>query len=388
MLANNKRKKIKICHIVLLADLSGSKRSMLEILNRCDKNTYKRYVISNGKGELIHNLNKLGINSLSIPQLVRKISPVLDIIAFFRIYKYCKKYKFDIVHTHSSKTGLLGRVAAKLSGVKKIIHHVRGYSFHEFSSLPNKLIYGILEKFASYFCDKVIFVNEEEKNYSIEKHILPEYKCITILNGIDLKKFNIRNKKKWKQEVRRHLNIPLKSKVIMFAGRLCPQKDPITLKETIISFYNHGNNNTYFLILGNGEYYNYLLNEFKKYLLSSKVIMLGWKNNTEKYLAASDIFFLPSLWEGMPLTILEAMAMGVPIVASDIKGNREAVDPNNTGFLIAPKSPYLFCKKLHNLIENDSLRKIFGLNAYNRAIQYFDIDKNVKKILNLYKLND
>lgn len=380
----NLNKKIRICHIVLLADLSGSKKSMLEILKNLGDSQYEKYVISNGEGELIDVLANLHIKSLKVP-LVREINPINDIKAFFSIYLFCRKYKFHIVHTHSSKPGVLGRIAARLAGVKVVIHHVRGFAFHEFSSLYVKILYGLIEEVAGWFCDKVIFVNEEERSYSVRKHILPKRKCVTVLNGVDLRKFDVTQKKRWREEARRELNIPDNANVITFAGRLCAQKDPTTLHDTIISYFGQNNEETYFLILGDGPYFTKLQKSFASYSWCSRVLMLGWCSHIEKYLASSDIFFLPSLWEGMPRTILEAMAMGVVVVSSDIKGNREAVDNGTTGYIVPAKAPQIFSQRLSELVADRTKREELGRNAYRKARKYYDSKINSKRILHLYE---
>ena len=376
--------KPRICQIVLLADLSGSKRSMIEILKQLNGNEYSRFVISNGKGDLIRKLNSLGITSLSVPRLVRQIRPVQDIQAFINIYLFCKKYQFDVVHTHSSKTGFLGRIAARFAGVKVIIHHVRGYSFHEFSSFYDRFFYQLLEKFAGLFCDKVIFVNKEELICSVRKSIIPINKCTTILNGIDFQEFDILLKERWRKEKRIDLKLPEEGNVVIFCGRLCVQKDPVTLYRTILSYFERGERDTFFLILGDGEYFVELQNIFKLHSLLDNVYLLGWQRQIAKYLAASDVFFLPSLWEGMPRTILEAMSMGIPVVCSNIKGNREAVDDGVTGYLSPPRSHKIFAEKIYELIHNDKKRSQFGKNSYEKAKKYYDSKTNSRKIINMY----
>lgn len=380
MIINNK----KICHIVLLADLSGSKQSMLEIFKNSNDSQYEKYVMSNGKGQLIDVLAELGITSLKV-NFVREIRLISDIKAFFSIYSLCRKHKFDIVHTHSSKTGILGRIAARLAGVKLVVHHVRGFAFHEFSGKLEKIFYCFIEKIAGWFCDKVIFVNNEERLYSIRKHILPESKCVTILNGIDFSRFDITQKPNWREEIRTELKISPQAGVVTFVGRLDEQKDPVTMYKIIVSYFEQTQNDTYFLILGDGPYAEKLKQDFRTHPWFDRVLMLGWKDQIAKFLAASDILFLPSLWEGMPRTILEAMAMGLPVVCSDIKGNREAVDNTLTGYLLPPREYQSFVQKLTELLTDENKRNNFGRNAFLKAQKHYNSTINSKKIIELYE---
>jgi glycosyltransferase involved in cell wall biosynthesis len=376
--------KMRVCHIVLLADLSGSKRSMLEILKHLDRSECDIYVMSNGEGELVDMLDRLQITSLKVP-LVRQVSPLRDIRAFLSIYRLCRKYRFDVVHTHSSKTGVLGRIAARLAGVKVVVHHVRGYAFHEFSSGFVKSVFSLVEAAAGRFCDKVIFVNEQERAYSIEKHILPAQKCATILNGVDFNTFDITRRWRWREEIRRQLNIPDDAYVVLFAGRLCEQKNPAGLCETIVSYLRQADKSTYFVILGDGPDYESVRRRLLPYAWSDRVLLLGWQDHVERYMAASDVFLLPSLWEGMPRTILEAMAMGLPVVASDIKGNREAVDDDITGYILPVKSPELFARKLGELSQDRIRRDELGRRGYEKARDCYDSDVNSRMVVGLYR---
>ena len=128
--------KIKLLHIQLLPLLYGAQNVMLKLLNSLDINRYEIYVISKPGGPLVDRLRQLNYHYIPVKTLRRNIS-FLDILAFFKIYNICKKYKFDIVHTHSSKTGFIGRIAARSAGIHKIIHTVHGFSFHPFQSHLN-----------------------------------------------------------------------------------------------------------------------------------------------------------------------------------------------------------------------------------------------------------
>lgn len=368
----------KVIHIVLKADMSGSKRVMLDVIKQLPKDRFSVSVISNGEGPLLPVLGHMKVDHFPIPSLVQPISLIKDLKSFFRIYFYLRREAPAILHTHSSKTGFLGRVAGRLAGVPKIIHHVHGFSFHEFSGRLSSFLYKTCEKIGAKFCDTVIFVSSEEMDVAIKELYISETKCIYIPNGADLRRFDFSKKGEWKREIRGKYHIPYDSKVIMFCGRLDGQKDPVTLLSVIKNLLKN-RVAYYFLIVGEGDYYDIFKDTFSG---DNRVKLAGWVDNVEKYYAAADVFFLPSLWEGMPLSLLEALSMGVPSVVSSVKGNREVISESVLGRLIDAKNVDLFCGGLQK--ELLAINKERSLSVRNIAEARFDALKNLRKVICLY----
>ena len=177
---------IRICHLQVLPLLSGVQRSMLEIFKQLDRSRFEIHVACQGPGALTEELDRLGIRWHAIDALDRPIRPHRDWQAYCQLYRLFEQERFQIVHTHSSKPGFLGRVAARRAGVPHVVHHVRGFAFHEFSPPPKRWIYSRLERWAGRYCDRVLFVNHEEREMSVQNGWLPAEKCQTIYNGVDL----------------------------------------------------------------------------------------------------------------------------------------------------------------------------------------------------------
>ncbi|HPI72661.1 MAG TPA: glycosyltransferase, partial [bacterium] len=159
-------RKIKICHLQLLPIMSGVQRAMLELLKRLDPQIYEVTVVCRDEGDLTKELRNLGIHFQLIPRLQREINVWKDAQALWQLYRLFKREKFDLIHTHSSKTGILGRVAGRLAGGVRIIHTVQGFPFHEFSGRFSTLVYSWIEKLAGMLTDQVVFVNNEERMYA------------------------------------------------------------------------------------------------------------------------------------------------------------------------------------------------------------------------------
>ena len=185
--------KIQIAHIQLLPLLSGAQNVMLSILNSLDKDKYDIYVISKPGGPLVERVLELGYNYIPLSSFKRSIS-IMDIVAFLKLIRIFNKYKFDIVHTHSSKPGFIGRIAARITSVPKIVHTVHGFPFHPYQKKIIMNFYRSMEKYAALFGDKIIFVNNSERELAIADHLIKPEKTITIYNGIKLPKMKLREK--------------------------------------------------------------------------------------------------------------------------------------------------------------------------------------------------
>ncbi len=362
-------KKIKLLHIQLLPVIAGAQNVMLKILENLEREKYDIFVISKPGGPLLKKLAEMKIEHIPVKSLRRKIS-ILDIKAFFDIFRICRNYKFDIVHTHSSKTGFLGRIAARLAGVEKIIHTSHGFPFNEFQSLPTRLFYMLCETFAAFFCDRVVFVNQHDRDYAVKHKLVAAKKAITIFNGIKLPE-----KIKTKKNSDRFL--------IGSSFRFWQQKNPLQTIEAAISVCQK-NPVIDFIFLGDGE----LLSECKEMVfkadLSNRIKFPGWVENVSEHLNEFDVFLLYSKWEGLPVSILEAMSFGLPIIASDIVGNRELVDEGN-GRLICLNQVDKLVELLITLPTRNSELKKWGKESRKRVEKKFSVEEFSKEYKKVYE---
>jgi len=370
------RNKIKICHIQLLPLMSGVQRSMLDIFKNLDCERYDITVICKEEGELTKTLTQMGIDYLLVPQLTREIRPIRDLVSFFLLYKIFRKFKFDLIHTHSSKTGFIGRWAAHFAGRSLILHTVHGFPFHEFSGKTKTKIYSMLERLGAVVSTKIIFVNNEEREFAIANNIIPKAKALTVYNGVDHEFVQSIIDSNLREQIRQKWGVGKEKIVIGFVGRLWQQKDPVTLYNTIKACKSL---KVTFVIIGDGPY-RYLFED-----ASLDVILQGWVKNPMEYYPAIDILIQPSLWEGLPMTVIEALAFGKPVVASDIKGNRECVQHNVNGFICQPRTPEDFKKAIQTLAEDKDLFRRMGREARNQSLKIFDVTKNFAQIASLYK---
>ena len=362
-------KKIKIVHIQLLPLLSGVQNVMLAILNSLDKNKYDIYIISKPGGPLVERVLELGYNYIPLRSFKRRVS-IMDFVAFMKLIIIFNKYNFDIVHTHSSKPGFIGRIAARIAGVPKIVHTVHGFPFHPYQ---NKLImnfYRYMEKFASLFCDKVVFVNNSERETAIVNHLIQPQKVITIYNGIELPKIEIQKKRKSDKFI------------IGSCLRFWKQKNIIETVDAAIRVCKQ-NENIKFIFVGDGELYNVVEKMVYDSGLIDRIQLPGWQKNVTEWLQKFDVFLLYSKWEGLPLSILEAMSFGLPIVASNIKGNNELVSDNN-GFLVPINDIDRLSAVLLSLPNKKERLKKLGENSRKLIGDKFNITDFIRKYKDVY----
>jgi len=309
----------------------------------------------------------------------REINPPFDLLAFYELFRLCRRERFDIVHTHTSKGGFLGRIAARLAGVPTVIHTVHGFAFHEFTPGPVAAFYTLLERLASHFCDLVICVNDEDRRTAIRRRIVGPDKIVTIHNGIDVGRFvGARG-----DSVRRELALGDDALLIGTVGRLAPQKGFAHLLRAIpLVLRQHPE--ARFAFVGDGPLEAELKELAAELSVSENCHFLGFRRDIPEVLAACDVFVLPSLWEGLSITLLEAMAAGKPIVATGIKGNREVITDGVNGLLVRPKDSADLARAIIELIEDRERARLLGEKAHQTVRRRFDERAMLEKTLQAY----
>ncbi|PID28378.1 MAG: glycosyltransferase family 1 protein [Candidatus Cloacimonadota bacterium] len=361
-------KKIRILHIQLLPLLSGVQNVMLDILDGLPKDKYEIWVMSRGNGPLIKVLKERKFHHIELKKIVRNIS-LSDISAFLEIYFHIRNYKFDIVHTHSSKPGFLGRIAAKATGTSLIVHTSHGAPYHEMQPFFINRFYKILEKIAGLFADKVVFVNNFIEEEAIDLKLIAPEKAVTIYNGIYLKK-NIVKEIKNTEKI-----------IVGTCSRFEKQKNIKVMTRAIIKACRK-NKNLHFIMLGDGKDFDYCLNLVKSAGLEERIEMPGWQNPDERY-PEFDYFLIYSGWEGLSISALDALSYGLPVVSSDIPAMQVLVKENYNGFLVDFHNPDKLTEVLANLKKDEKFLEM-GKNSLKLA-DNFSVEKMKKEYLKLYE---
>ncbi len=361
-------KKIKVIHIITRLDKGGSAENVILTCQKLDKKKYD-VVLIYGLSQ-VSNLN-LQFHHYEIDELVREISPVKDIIAFWKIYKIIKTEKPDIVHTHTSKTGILGRWATFLLRTTypelrtiKTIHTPHGHVFYGYFGKIKTTIFLLIEKLTAKITDKLLALTEGEKNESIKFGVGKLNQWEIVPSGVDYdyvkSKIGIKNEKLLKE-----LNIQKGTIVIGTVARLEPVKGVRYFIEAIKLIYSSFvlNYPLLFLIVGDGSERKKLEQEVKKSELQKKIIFTGMRDDVEELISLMDIYVQPSLNEGMGKTIVIAQLLGKPVVSTKVQGIPSIVLDNYTGLLVNPKDSFSLAEAIIKLIKDEKLRLTMGHNA-------------------------
>jgi glycosyltransferase involved in cell wall biosynthesis len=356
---------------------------MLLLLDSLDRDKYEIFVICRPGGPLVKRLQDSGYHYLPVKTLKRNLS-LWDLIAFFEILFLCLKYRFDIAHTHSSKTGFLGRIAARISGVPNIIHTAHGFPFHEHQMTIARYFYLILEIIAARFCNYLVIVNNYERELVLTNRLFPAGKLLTIYNGIA-----VNPEIEPRQYGLKGVTNPPKSNpelmdffVIGSVARFTRAKNILNTTEVAISVCRT-NPKIKFVFIGDGELWDNCYDLVTSAGMNRQILMPGWQNNIEYWLQNMDVFLLYSCWEGLSISILEAMSYGLPVVASDIKGNNELIR-NENGILVQLDDHVRLRQILSKLPYRKRELERWSQNGLTRSRTEFGLTNFVRRYEELY----
>ncbi len=382
-----------LLQIITLSETGGAQKIVYSLLKGLRKQ-YNLVLVCAPGGELVEQARSLGVKVYEVTELQRAISPRRDFIALKRIYSIIKKEKVDIVHCHSWKGGVVGRIAARSAGCKNTYFTVHGWSLLNSNSKLVKAMYWTIEKLLGYITKKIVCVCEQDRLQGIQMKIARKDKFITIYNGIEERYSTLSDELSYKLALNiepeyrclQFTNKDTKKKdssiIIGTVGRLAPQKrvfETFKIIEKIIRKHT----NVKLIWLGDGPQFE----EAKVYVaekgLGNYIELVGNKQDVYPYLEQMDIFLLLSNYEGLPVSILEAMDVSLPVIASDVGGIREQVIDEETGFIVS-NDECMIIEKLLLLIENKKRCKTLGESGKQLLHSRFTVQYMLQKYNEIY----
>lgn len=419
--------KRKILHLQLLPLMSGVQRFSLLLLEGLPADEYEIYVACKPGGEFVDAVQNRGWNYIPLPLLRHPIG-MLDLFAFLHLILVCKKHKFDIVHTNSSKTGLLGRIAARIAGTPLIIHTNHGASF-----LPHQhpLIYRLymhLDKLAGHFCDFVTFVNHCERENYLRLGLVKPEQAVTIYNAIKSRGQEVERSRSDSgsrgREVERSGSLEVegsdglvvemsrsdsgsrgleveRSGSLVVEGsrgsdaakgqsltigstlRFSDQKNVIALTTYACKACDL-NPGLRFILLGDGEHYELCKAIVASHHMTERILLPGWDSVVEPWLSLFDVFILYSRWEALPFSIIEAMHAGLPVIGSSIPSIMELVS-EDVGWLVPLDDEAAYLATLQAVANDPATILKKGQKAREKVQLLCDYDTMVKAYRSLYE---
>ena len=375
-------KKTKVVHIITKLELGGAQINTIYTYENLDKSKFEPFLISGPGGILTDKVNKKE-NFFIIHDLVRQINPIKDLKALFQLRKLMKKIKPDVVHTHSSKAGIIGRMAAFLGRVPVIIHSVHGFSFSPYQSFLKRNFYVTAEKAVSKITSHFVFVSHDDIDIARKKKLVKKNGSL-IRSGFPFKKYLKKNKDI--KPVRKKYNIKEDDFVCGIIAPFKPQKGLFHLIEIAEKVLAPGktSKNVVFMITGDGDLREAIEEKLKEKKIFDHFRLPGFVFDLENAIDVFDLGISTALWEGLPQSLIQLRLKKKAVVASDIPGNREVIKDNQNGFLVDVFDYETFSWKILYMINKDEERERFA-GFDGEDFSQWDADFMVKEQEKLYK---
>jgi glycosyltransferase involved in cell wall biosynthesis len=343
-----------ILHVHTVPVISGSGINTLLTMKGSHARGYPVALACSSRGRLTEEVEKAGIRVHLIPQMDREISPGWDAAAVFALLVLIRRHRYSLVHTHNSKAGFIGRLAARLARVPTVIHTVHGFAFHDSESAGRQVLFRHLERLAARWCDGMIFVSELLVDWASRERIGMRLPKTVIYSGIDVEAFQSADGGAF----RKHWGIAQERPVVGMVAKLWEGKGHHVLLNAWKGVLEAGLVPAPLLLLaGEGPLEATLKRQVSALNLEDSVLFTGFQHDVPTVTAALDVAVLPSFFEGMGRALLEAMAAGKPVVASRVGGIPSLVFHNKNGLLVEPGDPDALKMALLDVLSQQDLRR-------------------------------
>ncbi len=380
---------VRVLHIITRMIVGGAQEHTLLMVVGLDAMPEYEVTLVSGidkgrEGELLSQARET-TDLIVVPEMGRSINPFSDLAAFWKLYRLIKKGRYHIVHTHSSKAGVLGRLAAKLAGTPLIIHTLHSLVFHDYQPWLINRAWWMTKKICAPVTDYFVSVSEVIVEKAIAAGIDKPEKFRTIYSGMELDWFL--NAKFDSAKVRAEFGIPLDAPVVGKIARLFPLKGHDQLMDAASEIVKRVPNVRFFLI-GDGVLLEHLQKRAQEYGILENFVFAGLVDRTRipELISAMDVVVHTSLREGLARVLPQSLAMGKPCVSFDIDGAREVVINDYTGYLVEPFDSVGLADKVARLLEDKELREKFGANGRIHVDPNFRTEKMVADISEVYQM--
>ena len=363
---------MRILYVITKSEIGGAQTHLMEVVRYMHRAGHDVSVVTGTAGWLTNELAAIGVDYEILPDLIRDINPAKDIKIITSICHILEDKQPDIIHCHSSKAGIVGRVAGAIKNIPAVFT-AHGWAFTNGVSPAKRIIYAAIEHMMLGITKRVICVSEFDRQLA-KRWFLHNYnRIVTVHNGIVDKTFN--------SNIAREDFLPLK---LVSVARFSHQKNNMELIRAVEQINKLYSGSLQLNMVGDGP----LLSEAQAYVTSHKlendVHFLGSRTDVDDILNKNDIFCLISNYEGLPISIIEAMRAGMPIIASDVGGVNELVQDEVNGFLIPRGNISELVDKLKYILEHKKLIKSMGEASRKIYEEEYTADRMNQKILSVY----
>jgi len=367
------KKKLKVLQTIRQGKVGGGESHVLSLVRALDTSAFEPVVLSFTDGPMVEQLREMGVKSVVIPSL-----HAFDPRTWKKVRNLIRTEEIDLVHAHGTRS-LTNVYFPSVRENVPLIYTVHGWSFHESLLFPIYYARLLAECWLTARVRQTLCVSEANVQYG-KKHI-PHFAADVVYNGIDLERFNPHREL---MAVRKEYGIEQHQVVIGFLARLTVQKDPVSLVEAfgcVAKKYPE----VVLLMIGEGELYDEVKSRISELGLENRIILDGFRQDVPEVLKAMDIFCLPSLWEGMPIGLIEALAMEKAVVATSVDGTSELLVDGVNGLLVPAQEPKRLAAALERLLENPELANRLRLQARPSILAQYGADAMARRIEQIYR---
>ncbi|RFS19568.1 glycosyltransferase family 1 protein [Chitinophaga silvatica] len=366
------KRKIRVLETIRQGKIGGGESHVLDLVATLNKEEFEPVVLSFTDGPMI-----TALEAMNIPVTVIQSEKPFDLRVWKAVKRFIAAENIDIVHVHGTRANTNVLWAARSLGLP-IVYTVHGWSFHEGLHPISRRLRIAAEKFITRKANINICVSAA--NQHTGTLALGKFNSIVIRNGINLQKFNADASY---PDLRAYFNIPANKVVVCFIARMTYQKDPITMVKAFAKA-SLAAPQLHLIMVGDGELKEEAMKEAVSNGVQDKITFAGFRQDVPALLNAADIYCLPSLWEGFPIGVLEAMAMGKAVVASDVDGTKEAVSHNENGVLVQAQNISSIAAALVALATDQSRRNSLQQEARKTVLQRFNVTKMTNEVEKVY----
>ena len=366
-------KKIKVLECIRQGQIGGGESHLLSLVENLDRSKFEPVVLSFTDGPMLKRLSEM-----NVPAHVIYTEKPFDVRKWGIVKNFLRKQKVDLIHAHGTRANSNVLWAARSLGIP-VIYTVHGWSFHQDQKPIVRTIRILGEKYLT--SKTAVNISVSASNQQSGKEQIKSFESVVINNGIDQTKFNPGKKYK---NIRAELNIPNESLLVLFIARFTAHKQPLALIEAFAKSLS-SNSKMHLLMVGDGDQRKQAELIVKEYGLEKKITLESFRQDVPDILASADIFVLPSLWEGLPIGLLEAMAMGKAVIATNVDGTSEVVQHNENGLLISTEGLVQnLTKALIELSSDEEKKNKFRINAIKTVNDRYNAANMTRSIEDIY----
>lgn len=375
---------LRVLHVITRMIVGGAQENTMLSCALIDSKRFPSTLLTGAEtgveGELHGESRERGVRMVVEPSLVRRLSPWHDLVATFKLWRAMRRERYDVVHTHSSKAGILGRIAAWLAGVPVIVHTTHGWGFNRHQPWYEYWLYVWLERLCARVSTAIVVVGSAGRDEGLALGIGRPEQYRLIRSGIEIQAY--RDATITRDQARRRLGLPLDSFVIGSVGRLGEQKSPLDLLAAFRPVAE-ARPDARLVYVGDGPQSAELQQAITRAGLEDRVHLTGLRRDVPDLLRAFDVFALASRWEGLPRVFPQAMAAGLPIVATHVDGAPDAITPGENGWLVEVGDIQGMAERLNALATSPETARRMGAAGQAR-VDEFSAQRMVQALANLY----